>query len=88
MPNVADVRYARAHVSRVRALSCTLRSTRRVKSAVRLRLHCVMNSSRSPRSTYAAAFLLGALIALLLVRPGRAAEAAGAAETPTVTALR
>ncbi|MEO5960362.1 MAG: hypothetical protein ABIR80_14705 [Opitutaceae bacterium] len=31
-----------------------------------------MNIIRSPRSTYVAAFILGALIALLLVRPSRA----------------
>jgi hypothetical protein len=33
-----------------------------------------MNTIRSPRSTYVAAFILGALIALLLVRPSRGAE--------------
>ncbi|HUR59303.1 MAG TPA: hypothetical protein VM029_16425 [Opitutaceae bacterium] len=34
-----------------------------------------MNPLRSPKSTYVAAFLLGGLIALLLARPGRGAEA-------------
>lgn len=33
-----------------------------------------MKTLQSPRATYAAAFILGALIALLLVRPTRAAE--------------
>lgn len=33
-----------------------------------------MNPTRSPKATYTAAFLLGALVALLLARPGRAAE--------------
>jgi hypothetical protein len=33
-----------------------------------------MNASRSPRATYVAAFLLGALIALLLLTPARAAD--------------
>lgn len=33
-----------------------------------------MTSLRPSRATYIAAFILGALIALLLVRPGRSAE--------------
>lgn len=35
-----------------------------------------MNTVRSSRATYVAAFLLGALIALLLATPGRSAEPA------------
>ena len=36
-----------------------------------------MNTTRADRTTYIAAFILGALIALLLAAPTRAAEPAG-----------
>jgi len=45
-----------------------------------------MNTVRSPRSTYVAAFLLGALIALLLVRPGSAAEIASGDQSARIAA--
>ncbi|HUR56465.1 MAG TPA: hypothetical protein VM029_02060 [Opitutaceae bacterium] len=41
-----------------------------------------MQLSRSPRATYVAAFLLGALIALLLLAPARGAEPTALSRQP------
>ena len=75
MRNRPILRYAAA-IPHSRPVGFTIRSTAIVRFPPPLRLLLAMHSSRSPKSTYTAAFLLGALVALLLVLPGRAAELA------------